>query len=228
MNSPLIRTLSNTTQQFQQLLSQCTTLTHLQQTHTFILKHALFQNDINLSRFIHRTASLNFPTYSYSIFTFNHNRPFPIFVYNNIIYALSSSNPKLAVSIFSSVRKVGLSFDSYSLPYVLKSVVCLNDVGLGKQIHCVGVVTGLDKNVNVVSSLIQMYSCCGGENDVCSARKVFDWFGGNGCVWNAMIVAYVKVGDVCNARKLFDSMSERDNDVFTWTAMISGYTQVMF
>lgn len=110
----------------------------------------------------------------------------------------------------------------------MKSVVCLNDVGLGKQIHCVGVVTGLDKNVNVVSSLIQMYSCCGGENDVCSARKVFDWFGGNGCVWNAMIVAYVKVGDVCNARKLFDSMSERDNDVFTWTAMISGYTQVMF
>ncbi|RHN78434.1 putative tetratricopeptide-like helical domain-containing protein [Medicago truncatula] len=164
MNSPLIRTLSNTTQQLQQLLSQCTTLTHLQQTHTFILKHALFQNDINLSRFIHKTASLNYPSYSYSIFTFNHNRPFPIFVYNNIIYALYSSNAKLAVSIFRSVRRLGLS-------------------------------------------------------------KLFDEFGGNGCVLNAMIVAYVKVGDVSNARKLFDSMLERDKDVFSWTAMISGYTQ---
>ncbi|CAK8570746.1 unnamed protein product [Lathyrus sativus] len=244
MSSPLLRTLFNTkqhykktlthissfsssTQQLQQLLSQCTNLTHLQQTHSFMLTRALDHNDINLSRFIHKSASLGFPNYSYSIFTFNHNRPFNVFVYNNMISALSSTNPTRSVSLFNFVRNLGLSFDSYSLPYVLKAVVSLKDVVLGRQVHCVGVVTGLDSFLSTVCSVIQMYSSCG--NDVSSARKVFDefvlLFGENGSVWNAMIAAYAKVGDVCNARKLFDDMPQRDKDVFSWTALISGYTQ---
>ncbi|CAJ2673983.1 unnamed protein product [Trifolium pratense] len=191
-----------------------------------MLKTSLDQNDINLSRFIHKSASLNFPNYSYSIFTSNHNRPLPIFVYNNVIWALSSSNPTRAVSLFNVVRSFGLSFDSYSLPYVMKAIVSLNDVVLGKQVHCVGIVTGLDCYLSVVSSIIQMYSCC--CNDVVSARKMFDddhGFGKNGSVWNAMIAAYAKVGDVCNARKLFDSMPQMDKDVISWTTLISGYTQ---
>jgi pentatricopeptide repeat protein len=99
---------------------------------------------------------------------------------------------------------------------------------LGKQVHCVGIVTGLDCYLCVVSSIIQMYSCCG--NDVVSARKMFDdddGFGKNGSVWNAMIAAYAKVGDVCNARKLFDKMPQMDKDVFSWTTLISCYTQVI-
>lgn len=194
-----------------------------------MLKTSLFQNDIHLSRFIHKSASLNFPNYSFSIFTsLNHNRPFPIFVYNNIIYAFSSSNPTRAVSLFNVVRRLGLSLDSYSLPYVLKAVGSLNDIVLGKQVHCIGVVTGLDCYVSVVASIVQMYCCCG--NDVWSARKVFDdglvLFGGDGgAVWNAMIVGYAKVGDVFNAQKLFDKMPQMDKNVFSWTALISGYTQ---
>ncbi|CAI8605209.1 unnamed protein product [Vicia faba] len=238
MKSPLMRTLFNTkpcyqktrispfsssSQLLQQLLSHSTNLTHLQQTHSFMLKTCLDQNDINLSRFIHKSASLGFPNYSYSIFTSNHNRPLNVFVYNNIISALSSTNPTRSLSLFKLVRNLGLSLDSYSLPYVLKAVVSLKDVVLGRQVHCVGLVTGLDSGLSTVCSVIQMYSCCG--NDVSSARKLFDDFGGNGSVWNAMIVAYAKLGDVCNARKLFDQMPQRDKDVVSWTALISGYTQ---
>ncbi|XP_050908336.1 pentatricopeptide repeat-containing protein At5g56310-like, partial [Lathyrus oleraceus] len=182
---------------------------------------------INLSRFIHKSALLGFPNYSYSIFTFNHNRPFNVFVYNNIISARSSTNPTRSILFFNFVCKLGLSLDSYSLPYVLKVVVSLKDVVLGRQVHCVGVVTGLDSCLSVVCSVIQMYSSCG--NDVSSARKVFDefvlLFGENGSVWNVMVAAYAKVGDVCNTRKLFDSMPHRDKDVFSWTALISGSTQ---
>ncbi|KAL5070752.1 hypothetical protein RYX36_021639 [Vicia faba] len=238
MKSPLMRTLFNTkpcyqktrispfsssSQLLQQLLSHSTNLTHLQQTHSFMLKTSLDQNDINLSRFIHKSASLGFPNYSYSIFTSNHNRPLNVFVYNNIISALSSTNPTRSLSLFNLVRNLGLSLDSYSLPYVLKAVVSLKDVVLGRQVHCVGLVTGLDSGLSTVCSVIQMYSCCG--NDVSSARKLFDDFGGNGSVWNATIVAYAKLGDVCNARKLFDQMPQRDKDVVSWTALISGYTQ---
>lgn len=74
----------------------------------------------------------------------------------------------------------------------------------------------------MATSLVHMYSSC--SNNVASARKVFDEFVGHGSVslWNTMLAAYAKVGDMCSARNLFESMPQRDKNVVSWTALISG------
>ncbi|KAJ1401421.1 Tetratricopeptide-like helical domain superfamily [Sesbania bispinosa] len=186
-----------------------------------MLTRALDQDNILLSQFIYTSASLGFPSYSHSVFTYNH-RP-SIYLYNNIIWALSSSNPILSISLFNSIRSLRLQPDSYSFPFVLKSVISLSTVVVGIQIHCQAIVSGLDSHLSVATSLVQMYSSCA---HVSSARKLFDEITFRHVpLWNAMIAAYAKVGDMSNARNLFESMPHKDKDVVSWTALISGYTQ---
>ncbi|TKY69031.1 Pentatricopeptide repeat-containing protein [Spatholobus suberectus] len=203
----------------EQLLCDCSSLSHLQQTQGFMLTRGLDQDDILLARFISTSASLGFSSYAYSVFIYNH-RP-SIFVYNNVIWALSSSNPARAISLFNAIRLRGLRPDSYSFPFVLKAAVGLSDVGT--QIHCQAIVSGLDSHPSVVTSLVQMYSSCA---CVFSARRLFDGATSKHVsLWNAMLAGYAKVGDMSNARNLFECMPERDRDVVSWTALISGYTQ---
>ncbi|KAK7308354.1 hypothetical protein VNO77_41956 [Canavalia gladiata] len=205
----------------EQLLGHCSNLSHLQQTQAFMLSRGLDQDDILLSRFLYTSASLGFSSYAYSVFIYNH-RP-SIFVYNNIIWALSSSNPMRAISLFNTIRLLGLRPDSYSIPFVLKAVVCLSAFVVGTQIHCEAIVSGLDSHLSVVTSLVQMYSSCA---HVSSARKLFDGVTlKHVSLWNAMLAGYAKVGDMSNARNLFECMPEKDRNVVSWTALISGYTQ---
>ncbi|CAL0308424.1 unnamed protein product [Lupinus luteus] len=232
MNLSLTRTLHNLkqlqwtrTQSFHQklhdLLNQCTNLIHLQQIQALMLTTALDKDNILLSQLIHTSASLGYPSFSYSLFTYNH-RP-NIFLYNNTIWALSKFNAPCAVLLFNRIRLLGLRPDNYSFPFVLRAVVHLLDDVVGRQIHCQAVSCGLDSDRSVVTSLVQMYCSC---LHVSHARKLFDESTAKcGLLWNAMIAGYAKLGDMANARSLFDCMPGKDKDVVSWTAVISGYTQ---
>lgn len=217
---------SLSSEEVQQLLCHCSSMSHLLQTQGFMLTTGLDQDDILLSRFIYTSASVGFPSYADSVFTFNNHRPRPrlsIFLYNNIIWALSSSNPTRAISLFNSIRRVGLRPDSYSFPFVLKAVVHLLAIVVGKQIHCQAIAAGLESHHSMATSLVQMYSSCG---HVSCARKLFDGLTlKRVSLWNAILAGYAKLGDMANARSLFECMPEKDRDVVSWTALISGYTQ---
>ncbi|XP_061368418.1 pentatricopeptide repeat-containing protein At5g56310 [Gastrolobium bilobum] len=205
----------------QQLLCHCSNLNHIQQTQCFMFTRGLDQDDILLSRFIYTSSSLGFSSYAYSVFIYNH-RP-SIFLYNTTIWALSSANSTRAISLFNTIRMLGLRPDSYSFPFVLKAVVSSSNVVVGKQIHSQAIVAGLESHHSVATSLVQMYSSCG---NVSFARNLFDGVALKHVpLWNAMIAGYAKVGDMANARNLFDFMPEREKDVVSWTALISGYTQ---
>ncbi|RVW48820.1 Pentatricopeptide repeat-containing protein [Vitis vinifera] len=157
----------------------------------------------------------------HSIFT-HKTRP-DIYLYNTIIKALS--NPELAteaILLYNRILASDLRFDTYSLPFVLKAVVRLLAIHVGRQIHCQAIGTGLVSDIHVVTALIQMYSSCG---CVSEARQLFDGVCFRDVAfWNAMVAGYAKVGDVDNARHLFERMPERN--VISWTAVIAGYAQM--
>ncbi|XP_038878283.1 pentatricopeptide repeat-containing protein At5g56310 [Benincasa hispida] len=205
---------------FTSLLSNCRHPLHLYQIHGFMLHRALDQDNLFLSRFIDACSSLDLSSYAFSVFS---NKTHPdLRLYNTAIKALSqTSSPLNAISLYTRIQIDGLRPDSYSIPFVLKAVVQLSAVEVGRQIHTQTVSSALDMDVNVVASLIRMYSSCGFVSD---ARKLFDFAGFKDvALWNAMVAGYVKVGQLKRARKVFDEMPQRN--VISWTALIAGYVQ---
>ncbi|TYK09984.1 pentatricopeptide repeat-containing protein [Cucumis melo var. makuwa] len=206
--------------QFTSLLSNCRHHLHLYQVHGFMLHRALDQDNLFLSQFIDACTSLGLSSYAFSIFS---NKAHPdLRLYNTAIKALSkTSSPINAIWLYTRIQIDGLRPDSYSIPFVLKAVVKLSAVEVGRQIHAQTVSSALDMDVNVATSLIQMYSSCGFVSD---ARKQFDFVDFKDvALWNAMVAGYVKIGELKNARKVFNEMPQRN--VISWTTLIAGYAQ---
>ncbi|OVA20431.1 Pentatricopeptide repeat [Macleaya cordata] len=203
------------------LLKQCCNFKHLNLTHGFMVPRGLDQNNLLLSKFIETCSFLGFTDYGFKVFTLK-TQP-DIYLYNTMIKALSQTDSaKDAIFIYNRLQTMGFRPDTYSFPFVLKSVVHLSAVEAGTQIHGQSVRTGLDSDVHVVTGLIQMYSACG---FICDARKLFDSMPLRDLVsWNAMVAGYEKVGDVDSARDLFEKMPERN--VISWTTVIAGYAQM--
>lgn len=115
----------------------------------------------------------------------------------------------------------GVLPNSYTFPFVLKSIARISDTSLGNQVHAHVLKLGLGSDAFVHTSLINMYAhIC----DLDSARLVFYKSGLRDAVsYTALINGYASVGCLGEAKKLFDEMPDRD--VVAWNAMIAGYVQ---
>ncbi|KAL6193786.1 hypothetical protein ACLB2K_034870 [Fragaria x ananassa] len=101
---------------------------------------------------------------------------------------VSTARPDTALWLF------GRMFDSLVLPNeftfatVINACSTLADLETSKKIHARIEISGVQKNLVVCSSLVDMY---GKYNDVGGARRVFDLMGGGNVVsWTSMIAAY--------------------------------------
>ncbi|KAH0781479.1 hypothetical protein KY290_001077 [Solanum tuberosum] len=183
-----------------------------------MVHRALDQDNFILSQFFHTCSALGFVSYAYSIVTSNPNPN--IYLYNTLISIFSRLQhlSKDAICLYKQARAIGLYHDTYSIPFVLNAVTCLTT---SRQIHCEAILTGLNNDVHVATSLVRMYSSFGCISD---ARKVFDEMRNKDVgLWNAMIVGYVKAHDMDTAKYLFDNMLEKN--VVSWTTIIAGYAQ---
>ncbi|CAI9103854.1 OLC1v1002427C1 [Oldenlandia corymbosa var. corymbosa] len=125
------------------------------------------------------------------------------------------------IGVYFQMHSLGLRGDYFTFPFVLKSCADLSYMELGKSVHGLSLRTGLDFDIYVGTSLIDMYVKCGNLVD---ARKLFDEMPiRDVSSWNALIAGYMKVGLVKYAEDLFGKM--RDRTIVSWTSMISGYTQ---
>ncbi|GAV79464.1 PPR domain-containing protein, partial [Cephalotus follicularis] len=118
--------------------------------------------------------------------------------------------------------KVGL--DHITLNGLLRACVEINDVEVGRELHCLVVKLGFDSNCFVGSALIGFYAKCGLVED---ARWAFDIVLDRDIVlWNGMVALvnmYAKTKNIDDARKAFDGMEARNS--VSWTTMIVGYGQ---
>ncbi|KAL3641968.1 hypothetical protein CASFOL_012783 [Castilleja foliolosa] len=204
-------------------LTKCKHIKHFKQIHSHFIKFGLHNTQFALSKLLDFCAVSPYGSLTYASSIFDSIENPNHVVYNTMIRGCSlSSFPNLSLHFYTNMLFFGLQPNSYTFPFVLKSCSNLITACTGKQVHGHVFKFGLENDVYVHSSIINMYARHGSLDD---ARKVFDKSGFRDVVsFTALIAGYVSGGFVDKARELFDEVPDRD--VVSWNAMISGYAQI--
>lgn len=117
-----------------------------------------------------------------------------------------NSRVKETLDYFNRMQREGIKPDSYTLVSVILALAELSILRQAKWIHGIAIRTCVDKNLFVMTALIDMYAKCGA---IQTARKLFDKMDERHVTtWNAMIDAYGTHGLGKAAIELFSEMQK--------------------
>ncbi|XP_010446974.1 PREDICTED: pentatricopeptide repeat-containing protein At4g35130, chloroplastic [Camelina sativa] len=127
------------------------------------------------------------------------------FVWNVMIRGYTSFGFYIeAVQFYCRMVFAGIKADSFTFPFVIKSVAAISSSEDGKKIHAMVIKLGFVSDVYVCNSLISMYMKLGCAWD---AEKVFDEMPERDIVsWNSMISGYLALEDGSRSLMLFKEM----------------------
>ncbi|KAI5669175.1 hypothetical protein M9H77_19028 [Catharanthus roseus] len=112
-----------------------------------------------------------------------------------------------ALSLFCCMQMKNIKPDSFTMVSVVSAIAELSVLHQAKWIHGFAMRSCLDRNVFVMTALVDMYAKCG---SVYTARKLFDMMGEKHVTtWNAMIDGYGTHGFGIEAVELFEEMQKR-------------------
>lgn len=138
-------------------------------------------------------------------------------------HALHGSH-KEVLAILRKMQDEGFRPNSSSITSVLQAVTELGLSTFGKEIHGYIVRNGLDYDVYVGTSLIDMYV----KNDCLTSAQVFldNMNNRNIVAWNSLISGYLSKGQFEDATRLLNHMEEEgiEPDSVTWNSLLSGYS----
>ncbi|KAF5476712.1 hypothetical protein F2P56_003424 [Juglans regia] len=113
------------------------------------------------------------------------------------------------LKLFCRMRESGVCFDEVTMISVLTACGRLADLELGEWISEHIESNGLQKNLPLMTSLVDMYAKCG---EVDTARRLFDQMGQRDVVaWSAMISGYSQANRCREALNLFHEMQQKAN-----------------
>lgn len=134
-----------------------------------------------------------------------------------------------ALSLYSSMQQEGMSPpDSFTFACLLQACAGLAALNQGKQLHAHIKERGLQHDVVVGTSLVNMYVKCGSIQD---AQKVFDnLIQKNVVTWTAMIRGYAEQGMAREALHLYSSMQQKEGiippDSVTFVCLLQACARV--
>ena len=70
---------------------------------------------------------------------------------NNCLY-------KEVLFLYLSCWFSGCPFDDYTFPFVIKACSALNTLWIGKEVHCVVLITAFEQNLLLQTALIDLYA----------------------------------------------------------------------
>lgn len=202
------------------LLRSFSSVFELKQVHAHLIKTSTPLSSIPLARVAFVCALT--PSLPYAQRIFNHVEKPETVVWNSCLKAFAEGeNPKSAILLFYQLRELDVFPDSFTLSSVLKACMHLLDVSNGRIIHGYVEKLGLQSNMFLQNTVVNLYATCGVHGD---ARLLFDKMPQRDVVtWNIMMTHLVKLEDIEGAYDLFLRMPEKN--VRSWTLMIAGYVQ---
>ncbi|EEF50097.1 pentatricopeptide repeat-containing protein, putative [Ricinus communis] len=117
-----------------------------------------------------------------------------------------SNQSREAVELFGQMRRAFVLPNQFTFASVLQSCASIENLQLGKQVHCHVLKVGLDGNVFVSNALMDVYAKCGRLDN--SMKLFMELPNRNEVTWNTMIVGYVQSGDGDKALSLYKNMLE--------------------
>ncbi|CAA7043850.1 unnamed protein product [Microthlaspi erraticum] len=188
------------------LISKCTSLRELMQIHAYSIKSHLHYDVSFITKLVNFcTESPTTSSMSYARHLFDAMSKQDIMIFNSMARGYSrSETPLEAFTLFVEILEDDLSPDHYTFPSLFKACAAAKALEEGRQLHSLSMKLGLDDNVYVCPSLINLYTEC---EDVDAARCVFDRIN-EPCVvsYNAMITGYARRNRPNEALSLFREM----------------------
>lgn len=144
--------------------------------------------------------------------------------YNSAMLALASGGEMQgSLVLYSDLRHTSpsLGYSDYTFSALLVACAGLMDGGLARQLHAHLSHIGFLSDINIASSLVDVYRkcCC-----IADAHRLFDEMPVKDLrVWTSIVCGYAEDGQMSIARQIFDRMQKRS--VISWNALMEGYVR---
>lgn len=126
-----------------------------------------------------------------------------------------------ALGLFSEMLEEGVVPNQFTFSSILKCCSSLNDLRMGKAIHGWLLRNGIDVDVALGNSILDLYVKCGVFH---YAEGLFESVMEMDVVsWNIMIGAYLRIGEMEKSLDLFRRLPFKD--VATWNTIIDGHAR---
>ncbi|KAL2552438.1 Pentatricopeptide repeat-containing protein [Forsythia ovata] len=126
-----------------------------------------------------------------------------------------------AVKIFRQMVQYGFKPNTSCYSSVISALASLDALEAGKHIHGHVLKIGVEKDIFVGCSLVDLYCKCGNTID---GRLMFDSILEKNVVcWNSMVTGYSLNGQLAEAIELFNQIPNKNN--ISWNSLISGYVE---
>ncbi|EXB75081.1 hypothetical protein L484_002711 [Morus notabilis] len=210
---------SNKIVDFLYLLKLCRSIKELNPLHALLIVYGLERNELLLREFFGSCFHLGVPYLALCAFK-RIEKP-SLSLQNLMIRCLCHCGLYDDVlRVYLHCRVSGCSSNDFTFPSVIKACAALGATRTGREIHCVVLRTGFEKNVVVQTALIDLYAKCGCLRN---ARNVLDKIPEPDLVsWNALISGYSLNGldwEAVEAFRRFFLMDFKPN-VSTFASMI--------
>ncbi|KAL7619004.1 hypothetical protein Lser_V15G00353 [Lactuca serriola] len=206
---------------FTPILQNCKNIRKLKKIHAQIVKFSLSQSSYLVTKMVNVCEQNQQVEFARLLFK-DVSEP-NIYLYNAIIRAHTHCHLySFTIDIYKQMLKEPIFPDNFTYPFVIRSCGGLSDIYLAKQVHGHVLQSGVQSNIVIENSILDMYIKCDGITD---GHKVFDEMTDKDVIsWNSLIYGHIKLGQMKRARELFEGMTEKS--IASWTAMISGYTRI--
>ncbi|XP_010248558.1 PREDICTED: pentatricopeptide repeat-containing protein At2g13600-like [Nelumbo nucifera] len=132
-----------------------------------------------------------------------------------------SGEAEEASKLFKRMVHNGFKPNISCLSSILSALASLEALLPGKSIHGHAIKVGIEKDVFIGSTLIDMYCKCGQTLD---GRQAFDSISDRNLVsWNSMVAGYSLNGQLEEAKELFEQIPKRN--IVSWNTIVAGYVQ---